>query len=245
MDIAKARVLLAHSDPHEEARLRQALRPCRRVDACRDYPGLVRAMNERAYDLLIMPVAVCGADAETVRAEICARREISCPAMIVLLPNGLARAMRSFYNEGVVCLEGAPVGEKRLLETLGGLSEDDRLLPDWAGEEKVRAVLDRLSIPRTLKGYDLLLRASRLLAKNGLLIGRLKTDVYPACGEGSGDDTRANNPYNTTTGSTAVALAENASVVLRNRSTGTLTLTPLSGQGGAQYTNSMTVVRVG
>lgn len=61
----------------------------------------------------------------------------------------------------------------------------------------------------------------------------------------SGDDTRANNPYNTTTGSTAVALAENASVVLRNRSTGTLTLTPLSGQGGAQYTNSMTVVRVG
>ena len=158
MDIAKARVLLAHSDPHEEARLRQALRPCRRVDACRDYPGLVRAMNERAYDLLIMPVAVCGADAETVRAEICARREISCPAMIVLLPNGLARAMRSFYNEGVVCLEGAPVGEKRLLETLGGLSEDDRLLPDWAGEEKVRAVLDRLSIPRTLKGYDLLPR---------------------------------------------------------------------------------------
>ena len=165
MDIAKARVLLAHSDPHEEARLRQALRPCRRVDACRDYPGLVRAMNERAYDLLIMPVAVCGADAETVRAEICARREISCPAMIVLLPNGLARAMRSFYNEGVVCLEGAPAEEKRLLETLGGLSEDDRLLPDWAGEEKVRAVLDRLSIPRTLKGYDLLLRASRLLAR--------------------------------------------------------------------------------
>ena len=187
MDIAKARVLLAHSDPHEEARLRQALRPCRRVDACRDYPGLVRAMNERAYDLLIMPVAVCGADAETVRAEICARREISCPAMIVLLPNGLARAMRSFYNEGVVCSEGAPAEEKRLLETLGGLSEDDRLLPDWAGEEKVRAVLDRLSIPRTLKGYDLLLRASRLLAKNGLLIGRLKTDVYPACGEGSGE----------------------------------------------------------
>ena len=45
--------------------------------------------------------------------------------------------------------------------------------------------------------------------------------------------------------SPAVALAENASVVLRNRSTGTLTLTPLSGQGGAQYTNSMTVVRVG
>lgn len=187
MELARTRALLAHSDPCEEARLRLALNGCASLTVCRDYIGLQQALSQRTFDLLIMPMAIRGADAETVRAQICARREISCPAMIVLLPNGLARAMRSFYNEGVVCLEGAPAEEKRLLAALGGLSEENRLLPDWAGAERVRAVLDRLSIARTLKGYALLFRASRLLAKNGLLIGRLKTDVYPACGEGSGE----------------------------------------------------------
>ena len=187
MDIARMRVLLAQSDPHEESRLRQALSQCRLVDACRDFSGLMQALGERAYDLLIMPMAICGADAETVRDELRARREITCPAMIVLLPDGLAYALRSFYNEGVVCLEGAPVAEKRLLEAIRRLTEEDRLLPDWAAEERVRAVLDRLSIPRTLRGYGLLLRAAQMLAKNGLLVGRMKTDVYPACGEGSGE----------------------------------------------------------
>lgn len=187
MELARTRALLAHSDPHEEARLRLALDGCASLAVCRDYSGLVQALSQRSFDLLIMPMAIRGADAQTVRAHLCARREISCPAMIVLLPNGLARAMRSFYNEGVVCLEGTPAEEERLLAAVGGLSEGDRLLPDWAGEERVRAVLDRLSIARTLKGYALLLRAAQLLAKNGLLIGRLKNDVYPACGAGSGE----------------------------------------------------------
>lgn len=187
MELARTRVLLAHSDPYEEARLCLALDGCASLTVCRDYPGFVKTLSQRSFDLLIMPMAIRGADAEAVCAQLCARREISCPAMIVLLPNGLAQAMRSFYNEGVVCLEGTPAEEKCLLAALGGLSEGSRLLPDWACEEKVRAVLDRLSISRTLKGYTLLLRAAQLLAKNGLLIGRLKTDVYPACGKGSGE----------------------------------------------------------
>lgn len=184
MDLTQMRVLLAQSDPREEARLTRALSGCREVTVCRDCRGVLEALHQGVCDALIMPLAICGADARQVRAEICALREISCPAMIVLLPEGLARSMRRLYNEGAVCVERGPNDERALLKAIGSLTQGDRLTPDWADEARVRAALDCLSIPRGLKGYMLLVRAVRLLAKNGRLIGRLASDVYPFCEEG-------------------------------------------------------------
>ena len=61
----------------------------------------------------------------------------------------------------------------------------------------------------------------------------------------SGVNAPTGNLSQTVTGSTVVALTAGSSLALRNQSTDTLTLLPLSGQNGAQYTTALTVARVG
>ena len=188
MELESARVLLAQSDPFERERIGRMLAPCAELSACAGFDEAARLLRERPYDLFLMPFAIRGADASTAREKICALRENSCPAMIVLLPEGLAQYENTLYNEGVACVLRAPAREGELRATVARLTPEDRLTPAWADAARIRSVLDRMSIGRNLKGYGYLLRAAGLLARDGSLAQQLGTVVYPLCaGDGRGE----------------------------------------------------------
>lgn len=183
MVLEEARVLLAHGDPFEAERLRRMLVPCPSLILCRDMEAALRALDARPCDLLIMPFALPGADAREARERLCAMKLVSTPAMLVLMPEGLTRYRKELEAGGVARVLSLPVDEEELLSAIWSLTPWERLRPDWAREERICALLDRLSIGRGLKGYGYLVRAVRLLASNGALMQRLKNEVYPLCAQ--------------------------------------------------------------
>ena len=184
MDVEKVRVLLAMSDAAQAAQLAQELRPCQMTTVCRDAQEVVREIKRRPYDVLIAPFAVRGADVSWLMEKICTLKEISFPAVLVLLPEGLAQYENTLYNEGAACVMRAPCGEECLRKAIARLTPAERLLPEWAQASRVSALLDRLCISRRLKGFGCLVSAAQLIARDGALIHRLKPDVYPLCERG-------------------------------------------------------------
>lgn len=119
MVLMETRVLLAHGDPLERERLRRVLAACPSLTECRDMDEAERALRARPCDVLVMPFAIPGADAGSLCAAICRMREVSCPAVIVLLPEELSRFGDALRQCGVARLLASPARGEELLRDRG------------------------------------------------------------------------------------------------------------------------------
>ncbi len=179
MEAEKARVLLAMSDVSARDRMEEELSFCRLVRSVPDAEGVYKALCAEHFDALVTDLSIRGADAMLLRERICALPVVSSPAMLVLFPEGLAQYTESLYNDKVAAVIHKPAGERALRAALSSLRPSDRLIPDWASDERIRRRLDELSVRMDFLGYRYLLRAVSLTARSEKYPGELGKAIYP------------------------------------------------------------------
>ena len=166
MRLSQARVLLAQSDPLSREETARMLTCCAALMEEADVSGVLERLRQRPADVLVCDFALRGGDALSLREALCGMDLISWPAMLVLLPEGLAQYTQTLYNNDVACV--LPKGNIQALpEAVQRLRPCDRLTPDCARDGRIAARLKALSLRQDLAGYGYLLRAISLKVRCG------------------------------------------------------------------------------
>ena len=113
------------------------------------------------------------------------------------------------------------------------------------GDELTYDVANNAVTVNTAGTYLLLWHVSGTLPTAGDALVSLDSQDGATVYALSGSNAPTANLSQTVTGSTVATLPAGTSLVLRTQSTDTLTLLPLNGENDLQYTNSLTVARIG
>lgn len=181
---AGARVLLAHYDPMMLGAGSRALYESGFdvVGLCDNGPDTIRMLAELEPDVALMSLYLREQNAIAVLEWLRSAPLSSMPAVAVAVPDGIDEYVAKVEELGAYARLPLPVLPAELVEAARAAQTMDRMIPCFAKEAVIRDILDRMSLSRSLKGYDYLVTAIGITCRSRSLFRAMTTIVYPETG---------------------------------------------------------------
>ena len=139
-----------------------------------DAQAILDAVVGEEPDILLLNAMIFSLDAARAARSIRMMPLTRSPAVIALFPGAPEEAMRRAEDEGVICLSGVEATSEEILRRCEGVTLENRLLPDFARPDRVKAMLRALSISERSAG-----EAIALCARDERCFYALSRMVYP------------------------------------------------------------------
>ncbi len=141
--------------------------------------AVLDAVRETEPDIVVLGMILRDEDGFEVLNRIAEMSLSAMPAVAMLLPQDQKRLWQQASEAGAFAAISLPPREEDVLEAVRLASPMDRLRPRYAKAERIREILDRLSVDSTHKGYRYLSTAIGVASRSRSLYRAMTTVVYP------------------------------------------------------------------
>lgn len=152
---------------------------CDVVGLCDNGPDAFAMISELEPDIVLTNVFLREADGFRLMERIRRMPFESMPAVAMMVPLKRADLVKRVKDAGAFAAIDIPTLPIDLVYAVQSAKPMDRMIPCYAREERIREILDRMSLNRELKGYEYLVTAIGIACRSHKFYRAMTTVVYP------------------------------------------------------------------